>query len=224
MYRVFDILFSTIAILLLSPILIVVSIILKFTNDDKIFYTQERVGLGGKIFHVYKFTTMVKNSETMGSGTITLKNDSRVFPFGKFLRRTKVNELPQLFNILNGDMSIVGPRPLPMERYSNYSDEIKYNINKVLPGLSGVGSVLFRNEDEILNQVDASDKVEFYDKIIAPYKGAVEIWYVQNLSLYVYFTVIFMTAFVVVFPNRKVNYSKFFKGFPTPPEELKALL
>ncbi len=222
-YRLFDILFSSLAIIALSPLLIVVAVVLKLTNDDDIFYRQERVGLGGQLFSVYKFTTMIKNSENMGSGTITVKNDVRVFPFGKFLRKTKINELPQLFNILLGDMSVVGPRPLPMDRYSTYSDEVKRSINTVLPGLSGVGSIFFRNEEEILNRVKADDKVKFYDRIIAPYKGRVEQWYVSNNSPYLYFMVIFMTVYMVLFPNAKIQYNKFFKRFPTPPKELRAL-
>lgn len=224
LYRLFDLFFSSIAILVLAPLFLTVAVILKVKNDDKVFYLQERIGRGGKPFYVYKFTTMVKNSESMGSGTITLKNDSRVFPFGKFLRKTKINELPQLFNIFKGDMSIIGPRPLPMERYRTYSDEVKHNINKVLPGLSGIGSVLFRNEEEILSKVSAEDKVSFYDNVIAPYKGAVEIWFVQNLSLYLYFMTILLTAFAVIRPNTKVNYRKLFKDLPVPPKELEGLV
>jgi lipopolysaccharide/colanic/teichoic acid biosynthesis glycosyltransferase len=223
-YRFFDILFSLTAIILFSPLLLIVAIILKLTNDDDIFYRQERIGKGGRAFFVYKFTTMIKNSENMGSGTITVKNDSRVFPFGKFLRKTKINELPQLFNILKGDMSIVGPRPLPMERYQTYSDSVKQSINLVMPGLSGVGSILFRNEDEILSRVEDEDKVRFYDEIISPYKGRVETWFVANQSLYLYFMVIFMTIFIVVFPNMEVNYQKIFRGLPEEPQELKGIL
>lgn len=223
-FRIFDVLFSALAILIFSPLLVLVALVLKVTNDDDIFYLQERIGLSGQPFYVYKFTTMVKNSENMGSGTITLKNDARVFPFGKFLRKTKINELPQLFNILKGDMSIVGPRPLPMQRYGNYSDEVKAHINQVMPGLSGVGSILFRDEESILNRVSDSDKVSFYDRVIAPYKGAVEIWYVNNLSLSLYFTVIFTTAFVVLFPNKRIDFAKLFKGLPEPSEELQHYL
>ncbi len=223
LYRFFDILFSSIAILLFSPLLLVVALILKLTNDDDIFYRQARVGKGGEIFWVYKFTTMVKNSESMGHGTITMKNDSRVFPFGKFLRKTKINELPQLFNILKGDMSIVGPRPLPMERYRTYSDAVKKSINQVLPGLSGIGSIIFRNEEEIFAHVD-EDKVRFYDEVIAPYKGRLEQWYVQNQSLYLYFLVVFLTAFIVLFPSVKVNYSRLFKGLPPTPARLQGLI
>jgi len=224
LFRLFDILFSSIAIVLISPVLLLVSLILKLTNDDNIFYLQERIGLNGKPFYLYKFTTMVKNSESMGSGTITLKNDVRVFPFGKFLRKTKINELPQLFNILKGDMSLVGPRPLPIQRYRNYNEEVKRHINQVLPGLSGVGSILFRDEESILNRVPNKDKVRFYDEVIAPYKGAVEIWYVNNLTLFLYFKVIFMTAFVVVFPDRKIEFNSIFKGLPEPSAKLKPYL
>jgi len=222
-YRFFDILFAALATLLFAPLLLVIAIILRLTNGE-VLYLQHRVGKGGKIFSVYKFATMIKNSEYMQHGTITLKNDSRVFPFGRFLRKTKLNELPQLFNILKGDMSVVGPRPLPMERYQTYSDRVKQQIAQVKPGLSGIGSILFRNEEEILSQVEASDKVAFYDRVIAPYKGRVEEWFVANQSLGLYFLIIFMTLFVVLFPNIRVDYSKIFQGLPPAPDALKGLL
>ena len=112
MKRFFDIVLSGLAILCLSPLLIPVVIILKLTGEHYIFYTQERIGLGGKPFGLLKFATMLKNSPNMGAGDITTHNDPRVLPFGRILRKTKINELPQLFNIFLGDMSIIGPRPL----------------------------------------------------------------------------------------------------------------
>ena len=93
-----------------------------------------------------------------------------------------------------------------------------------MPGLSGIGSILFRNEDEIFSRIQAEDKVRFYDEVIAPYKGKVEKWFVANKSLYLYFVVIFMTVFIVLFPQIKINYGKIFKGLPREPHELKGLL
>ena len=112
MERFFDILFSGIAILILSPLFIVVILILRFTGEGEIFFLQDRIGKGGNKFKLFKFVTMIKNSPDMGTGTITIKNDPRILPFGKFLRKTKINELPQLLNIFFGDMCIIGPRPL----------------------------------------------------------------------------------------------------------------
>lgn len=221
--RFFDIVFSAVAIVFLSPILIVVSVILKVTGND-VFYRQQRVGLGAKYFDVCKFTTMIENSENMGSGTITLKNDSRVLPIGKFLRKSKLNELPQLFNILKGNMSIIGPRPQDKEGFYAFRKEEQEVIIKVQPGLSGIGSIFFRDEEEIMERANVDDKNQFYIEIISPYKGEIEAWYVKNKSIYLYFSLIIMTLYVVLFPKNKIDYSQKFKAFPSPSKELKELL
>ena len=110
--RSFDILFSCISIIVLLPVLSLIILILSITGEREIFYKQNRIGQNRISFELWKFATMYKNSEKKGAGTVTLKNDFRVLPFGKFLRKTKLNELPQLFNIFIGDMSVIGPRPL----------------------------------------------------------------------------------------------------------------
>ena len=110
--RTFDIVFSLILIILLCPLLILISLILLLSDEGEVFYFQKRIGINNSSFYIIKFATMLKNSMNMGSGSITLKNDFRVTKFGKFLRKTKLNELPQIFNILKGDISVVGPRPL----------------------------------------------------------------------------------------------------------------
>jgi len=221
--RFFDIIFSSLAIVFLSPILIVVAIVLKVSKNN-IIYRQQRVGLGGEYFDVYKFTTMVENSENMGSGTITLKNDSRVLPIGKLLRKSKLNELPQLFNILKGNMSIIGPRPQDREGFNAFGKEEQEIIIKVQPGLSGIGSIFFRDEEEIIERTKVEDKNHFYIETISPYKGKIEAWYVENKSIFLYFSLIIMTLYVVVSPDNKINYSKKFKNFPSPPKELKEFL
>src|SRR5690606_31532471 len=109
-----------------------------------------RAGKGGKDFKLYKFATMYEDSPNMAGGLITATNDPRVLPCGRFLRRTKVNELPQVFNILKGDMSFVGPRPQARPHYSLYSDRQKQVIDELGPGLTGVGSLFFRNEEQLL--------------------------------------------------------------------------
>ena len=111
MIRFFDILFSGLAIIILFPFMLPIMIGLKLTGEHDIFYCQERVGKGGKIFKVLKFATMMRNSENMPGGVLTQKNDPRILPMGKFLRKTKINELPQLINIFIGQMSVIGPRP-----------------------------------------------------------------------------------------------------------------
>ena len=118
--RLFDIIASLLAIVCLSWLLVPIIIILACTGEHEIFYKQMRIGIGGRMFGVLKFATMLKNSEKMGTGLVTTRNDPRVLPFGGFLRKTKLNELPQLFNILLGTMSVVGPRPMVRSGYDAY--------------------------------------------------------------------------------------------------------
>ncbi len=212
MQRFFDILLSSIAIIFLLPILIPIVLILKFTGEGEIFYVQDRVGRGGKVFGLLKFATMLKNSLNMGSKDITLRNDPRVLPFGKLLRATKLNELPQLLNILKGDMSFIGPRPMLRETYDLYDESVKKKIEKVQPGLSGIGSVVFRDEEELLSKIDTNQD-EFYNSTILPYKGELEKWYVKHRTIKVYFILIFLTIWVIVFPKSKL-YRKIFADLP----------
>ena len=163
---------------------------------------------------------MLKNSPNIGTGTVTLKDDPRVLTVGRFLRSTKINELPQLLNILRGDMSIIGPRPQTDRCFNAFPPQCQKEIMKVRPGLSGVGSIIFRNEEEMLK--DRNDPNLFYDQIIMPFKGSLECWYVENQSLKLYFQLIFLTAFVVLF--RSSDLTKFFpKTLPTEPPELKGV-
>jgi lipopolysaccharide/colanic/teichoic acid biosynthesis glycosyltransferase len=129
---------------------------------------------------------MLKNSPNIGTGTVTMRGDTRVLPVGQFFRKTKINELPQLINILVGDMSIIGPRPLTEQTFGAYPDASQKIITLVRPGLSGVGSIIFRGEEEIMYGATAS--VDFYDCVIAPYKGALEEWYVANKGLYIFYS------------------------------------
>ena len=211
--RIFDIISSLIAIFLLSPLLIIVIIILNFTGEGEIFYFQKRIGLNNKPFYIYKFVTMVKNSPNIGSGIYTSANDSRILPFGKFLRKTKINELPQIINILKGDISIVGPRPLVAKTFMAYSNDIQSIIYKVKPGLTGIGSIIFRDEESIISNINDENPHDFYKRVIAPYKGKLEIWYQFNQSFLLDMQLIFITAWVIIFPNSKI-YEKWFKDLP----------
>ena len=148
MQRFFDILFSLISLLFFSPLFFIIIIILKLTGEGEIFFLQKRSGKDEKEFKIIKFATMLKNSPYLGAKDITLKDDPRVLKFGKFLRKTKINELPQLINILIGDMSVVGPRPLTKEQFSNYDVNSKKLISSIEPGLTGIGSVVFRDEEK----------------------------------------------------------------------------
>lgn len=209
------------AILLLSPLLIQVAIILRLSGEGEILFLQKRVGKYAKPFKLYKFATMLKDSPNIGSGTVTLKDDSRVLPFGKFLRKTKINELPQLINVFRGDMSVVGPRPQTQRCFDVFPEELKSTISDVRPGLSGLGSIIFRDEENML--LGTGTATDFYDEVIAPYKGAIEAYYVSNRTIYMYFKVILITICVVFFPKSK-NIWSIFSDLPVPPESLKNLL
>lgn len=207
MQRFFDIFFSGIAIIALSPVLISIILILSLTGEGEIFFQQSRIGKNKLSFQLLKFATMLKNSESIGSGTVTLKNDFRVLPVGKFLRKTKLNELPQLFNIFKGDMSIIGPRPLHEKQFSFYSSEDQDIISSIMPGLSGVGSIIFRDEEKILQSSSDPDKT--YKERITPKKAMLEKWYVENRSIFLYFKLIAITIVAVIFPKLKMK--NFFK-------------
>lgn len=217
MERFFDILFSFLALLVLSPLLLPISIILKLTGEGEIFFLQTRIGKNGKKFSLYKFATMLKNSPNIGTGTVTIKEDPRVLPVGKLLRKTKINELPQLLNIFFGHMSVIGPRPLTKETFESYSPEIQKVIKRVRPGLSGIGSIIFRNEEEIMSGNAAS--INFYNEVISPYKGSLEEWFVINKSLIIYFKAIFITLWAVLFPSTDIAW-KAFNKLPKPPNKL----
>ncbi len=222
MQRFFDILFSAMALVTFSPFLIPVAIILQLTGEGEIFYVQQRIGKDGKMFGLLKFATMLKDSANIGTGTVTVKNDPRVLPIGKFLRKTKINELPQLINIFLGDMSVIGPRPQTERCFLAFPKSSQDAIVQVKPGLSGIGSIVFRDEESILDNPDI-DRLKFYDDVIAPYKGALEQWYVEHQNLYTYFMLIGLTVWAVLFSDSK-TYQKIFSDLPSVPEELRAWL
>ena len=197
--RAFDIIISLFAITVLIPLFLLVILILSVTGEREIFYFQERVGINMKSFKLIKFATMKKNSEIIGTKTITIKNDHRVLPFGKILRKTKINELPQLLNILRGDMSVVGPRPLLKKQFMMYNLESRQIISSVKPGLTGIGSLVFRDEEKLFSGSNSPDEV--YQKYISPIKSQLERWYVKNISISMYFKVIILTFISVLFPS-----------------------
>ena len=211
--RILDILLSLIALVILTPFFIIISLILLFSGENEILYFQKRVGLKNKKFYIWKFATMMKNSQNIGTGSITTVDDFRVTKFGKYLRKSKVNELPQIINILKGDISIVGPRPFVENIFLLYSDELKNKIYDVKPGLTGIGSIIFRDEESIISSIKSEEPLHYYKRVISPYKGELEMWYQSNQSLILDFQLIFLTAWVVVFPNTRL-YEKWFKDLP----------
>jgi lipopolysaccharide/colanic/teichoic acid biosynthesis glycosyltransferase len=219
--RALDIIFSALALVVLSPLFLVVALILRFSGEGEVFYAQQRVGKNGKFFTLLKFATMLKDSPNMGTGTVTLKDDPRVLPIGRALRKSKINELPQLVNILKGDMSLVGPRPQTERCLSGYPAELKAVLLTVPPGLSGVGSIVFRGEEDFLAGQAAS--MDFYDNVIAPYKCRVEAWYVTHRTLTTYLKAIALTVYVVLIPESSIVW-KVFEKLPAPPDALKTAL
>lgn len=217
MKRFLDIVLSFLALVILAPFLFPVIVILKFTGEGEILYIQERVGRGGKSFGLYKFATMLKNSPNIGAGEITVREDPRVLPFGKFLRKTKLNELPQLWNIFIGDMSVVGPRPMVLNTYAHYPEAARQKLDTIRPGLTGIGSIVFRDEERYL--ADRDEPMEFYREHIIPYKSDLELWFVENNSLWLYIKIIVVTAWVVVFPSSNI-VDKAFDGIPPLPDIL----
>lgn len=217
MQRILDIVFSGLALLVLSPLLVPIALALRFTGEGEVFFIQQRVGRGGQPFGLYKFATMLKNSPNLGTGTVTVKNDPRVLPLGRFLRKTKINELPQLLNIFKGDMSIIGPRPQTQRCFDAFPARSQAEIIKVRPGLSGIGSIVFRDEEELMHASKAPER--FYDEVIMTYKGALEEWYVAHQGLWTYLAAIFVTAWVVLFPESRLAW-RVFPQLPAVPAEL----
>ena len=218
--RAFDILLSGCALIALSPLLLLVMAVLRFTGEGEIFYTQARVGRGGRLFPLLKFATMLRNSPNMGTGVLTLRNDPRILPVGRFLRRTKINELPQLWNVLRGDMSMIGPRPQAPPHFDVFSAAVREELKTVRPGLSGIGSIIFRDEEALLGREAGSER--FYATVIAPYKGMVECWYIRHQGAVLYLALLLMTVWVVLFPRSRL-YRRWLVGLPPAPRELAEL-
>lgn len=213
--RFCDIFFSFLLLIILSPLLIPIIIGLKLTGEGYIFYRQERIGYKNKKIAILKFATMLKDSPNMNGGVITTKKDPRITPMGGFLRKSKINELPQLINILIGDMSFVGPRPVMPISFNAYPEEVQSVIYNVKPGLTGIGSIIFRDEEELITSIKnkGEDTWEFYTTKIYPFKGDVEKWYQTNYNFIIDFKILLITAFVILFPNSNVIY-KAFKKLP----------
>lgn len=215
--RFCDLILSLLAAIIFLPIFIVVIPILRFTGEGEVFFAQERVGQNGELIKVLKFATMLKRSPEMGAGTITQKNDPRVLPVGKFLRKSKINELPQLINVLIGEMSLVGPRPHAARDLQGIEPEILEEVVRSKPGITGIASIIFRDEEKILHS--RTDGRLFYDQVIAPYKAELELWYSRNKSLKNYFIIIFLTLFVICSNNSGIIF-RVFISLPSTPERL----
>jgi lipopolysaccharide/colanic/teichoic acid biosynthesis glycosyltransferase len=221
MLRVSDIALSSLAILCLLPFLLPVILLLKLTGEHEVFYLQERIGRGGKPFRVVKLATMLKESPNLPGGFLTRKHDPRVLPVGRTLRKWKINELPQLVNVWLGQMSFVGPRPQAKVHYDLYDAEQKRAIDRQRPGLTGLASIVFRSEEDVLERL-GGDFDDYHDRVITPYKGELERWHAENGTIGSYWRIIFLTALSLIRPE--VSCLKFFPDAPHPTGELEGAL
>ncbi len=181
MKRLFDFTMALMGIIFLLPVIIVVSIAIKITSPGKILFSQKRLTKGMKEFDIYKFRSMTSN-EAREKGAVQIKgNSNEITPIGKFMRKTKIDEIPQLWNILKGDMSFIGPRP-ELPRRLKYYDDRQKGIFKVRSGISSPASIVFSDEEYLMNQV--KDPEEFYIKEIMPYKIELNLYYVKNQSFF----------------------------------------
>ena len=212
--RIFDIMGAIFLLCILSPLIVLTSFLLFLLNGN-VIYAKPRIGFQSKSFTILKFVTMIPNSHNMTYGTMTIGNDPRITPIGRILRKLKIDELPQLWNVIKGDMSFIGPRPLDQSEFDCYDEEVKNKIYSVKPGITGIGSIIFRNEDKILSHPSISPSV-LYKELIAPYKGQLELWYLENQSFYVDFMLLILTLVAIFVPNNGLVY-KVFPSLPVKP-------
>lgn len=189
MIRFLDILFSLIGILVLSPLFLIVYIVIVVGSKGGGFYCQQRVGLNGKDFKLIKFRSMRVGADKGGLITVGGR-DPRITKFGYFIRKFKIDELPQLFNVLKGDMSLVGPRPEVRKYVDLYTNE-QMKVLSVRPGITDYASIEYVDENEILGKADNPDEV--YIKQIMPDKIKLNMKYIENKSFEEYFKIIFLT-------------------------------
>jgi len=217
--RIIDFSLALIALIILSPLLIPVCFGLLLTGEHYVFYFQKRIGFKNKPFNIWKFATMLKDSPNLKGGLHTTLKDPRILPMGEFLRKTKLNEVPQIINILKGDMSIIGPRPLVDKTFEPYPDHVKATIYNVKPGLTGIGSIVFHHEEKLYCNTTLTPQA-FHAQYIQPYKGELELWYQKHLTFLTDLILFFLTIQVVFAPEKDLVH-KIFKDLPPIPEILK---
>jgi len=192
MKRLFDFTFAILGLIILSPVLIILSLIIIIISPGPVLFSQKRVGSQGRLFTLYKFRTMVNDADTMSGGSITVENDDRITVIGKLLRRWKLDELPTLWNVLKGDMSFVGPRP----DVPGYADKLVGESRRVLemrPGITGPATLKYSNEEKLLADVDNFKK--YNDEVIFPDKVQINLEYMDNWSFWMDIKIIFKTIF-----------------------------
>jgi len=176
--RWFDIILSLVLLIIFSPFIVIIALVIKITSPGEIVFRQQRLGRYGKIFYLLKFRSMVKNAQFLGSGMLLEENDARITPLGKFLRKTSLDELPQLINVLKGEMSIVGPRPAPLHHLPKYDDEQRRRL-QVRPGITGWAQV--------------NGRLALY----WPQRIELDVWYIDHYSLWLDCKILIKTALTV---------------------------
>lgn len=189
--RLFDVISSLVGLIVIFPFAIVISFVITSFSRTSPIFSQDRVGKNGKIFTIYKFNTMRKQTEEL-KVFYTIDNNARITKLGRFLRKTKIDEIPQLINVLKGDMSFVGPRPLVPQHIALYNDYQK-QVLLVKPGITDLASITFRKESEML--ANSSDPDRTYVEEIIPKKVTLNLEYIQKMSLHYDIYLIFKTIF-----------------------------
>lgn len=188
--RLFDLFFTLPGLVLLAPVFVFVAVAVKLDSPGPVFFRQVRVGRHGKLFYIYKFRTMVEKAEQLGR-QITVGEDSRITNVGKILRKYKIDELPQLFNVVAGDMSLVGPRPEVPRYVELYPPDIREKVLSVLPGITDFAAIEYKDENAILGAAADPDK-EYIEKIM-PVKLSYYLRYAEERSLWMDFILILRT-------------------------------
>ena len=190
--RWFDVTMSLWGLVIFAPLFLVVSLLVKSTSKGPVFYIAPRVGQYGKMFNLYKFRTMFVGADKEKEGSITVDGDRRITPIGRILRKTKIDELPSLLNVLKGDMSFVGPRP----DVKGYADSLTGNDRLILnlkPGITGPATLKYANEEDLLAKV--SNPVRYNNEVIFPDKVRINLSYLDSINLFTDLKLIFKTIF-----------------------------
>ena len=193
--RLFDFFGSLCGLIVLLPFLLLIALCIKFDSKGPVFFRQLRVGLNGNLFRIHKFRTMMVNSES--SGSLTVGNDPRITKSGRFLRKSKLDELPQILDVFLGKMSLVGPRPEVKEFIDEYPEKVRKEVLSVRPGITDLASIEMIDENEIIARYDSPRQA--YIEIILPIKQKYYVDYVQRQSLWLDIKIIFMTFKKIIF-------------------------
>ena len=215
MKRIFDLAFGILTLVILTIPMLFIFIIIRLTSKGSGFHWSKRIGKNNIIFKMPKFRTMFVGSPDLATHLLA-DADSYISPIGRLLRATSFDEFPQLFSVLKGDMSFVGPRPLMSISFETYTKDVQKVIYNVKPGLTGIGSIVFRDEEQLMTEVKlkGEDTWAFYSNKIYPFKGELELWYQKNRSFFVDLKLIVLTTWVILSPSSQTIYV-WFKDLPT---------